>query len=256
MTPAAIPKQDTNHDICFLPTHTSATMSAAASSNDWTTVPPAHRRHWGAPAPAPAPAPAATRTFSFASAAAVLEPTGPMPPRAPAARVASTTAPPPRPTPGAWRSSRPAGAVADAAAKNKPVPDMHSLSEFPALGTAAALPVRSNAMTWSRTVAEAAALPDPVTVSAAPRAASTVVSRDTTADRHARLAAIGTRCYDDGPVDYDGPEEGGYNDEGFGPSGTPVVPPGDEDDEYEEATSGELNANIAQVRRAGDHSDW
>ena len=138
---------------------------------------------------------------------------------------------------------------------------MHSLSDFPALGSAAAaLPVRSNAMAWSRTVAEAAALPDPGEAKpAAPRAAaSTAVSRvaAATADRHARLAAIGTRCYDDGPLDYDGPEEGGYDEEGFGSSGTPVVPPGDEDDEYEEATGGELNANIAQIRRAGDHSDW
>ncbi len=109
-------------------------------------------------------------------------------------------------------------------------------------------------MTWSRTVAEAAALPDPgeAKPAAAPRAASTAVSWDAaaaaTAARRAHLAAIGTRCYDDGPVDYDGPEEGGYDDEGFGS--------GEEDNEYEEATGGELNANIAQVRRAGDHSDW
>ena len=47
------------------------------------------------------------------------------------------------------------------------------------------------------------------------------------------LSAIGTRCYDDGPEDYDGPEEG-----------------------EEEGEEGEFNANLTSDRRRGDKGVW
>jgi len=46
------------------------------------------------------------------------------------------------------------------------------------------------------------------------------------------LSAIGTRCYDDGPEDYDGPEEG------------------------EEGEESEFNANLTSDRRRGDKGVW
>ena len=45
------------------------------------------------------------------------------------------------------------------------------------------------------------------------------------------LSAIGTRCYDDGPEDYDGPEEG-------------------------EEEENEFNANLTSDRRRGDKGVW
>jgi hypothetical protein len=47
------------------------------------------------------------------------------------------------------------------------------------------------------------------------------------------LSAIGTRCYDDGPEDYDGPEEG-----------------------EEEEEESEFNANLTSDRRRGDKGVW
>jgi len=48
------------------------------------------------------------------------------------------------------------------------------------------------------------------------------------------LSAIGTRCYDDGPEDYDGPEE----------------------DEEEGEEESEFNANLTSDRRRGDKGVW
>ena len=109
-------------------------------------------------------------------------------------------------------------------------------------------------MSWSRTVAEAAARPDPAEV-VTPRAATatTTVSWDAAAAvtraRHARLAAIGTFT-----SDHEEETSGGYDHEdGFEEdAATPAADHAEDEDD----AAYELNANIAQVRRAGDHSDW
>lgn len=61
-----------------------------------------------------------------------------------------------------------------------------------------------------------------------------------------RRAQLGTRCYDNGPEDYNGPEE--FNDD---------------EDEYEEESevnededNGEFNAHLAETRRRGDKGIW
>jgi hypothetical protein len=67
--------------------------------------------------------------------------------------------------------------------------------------------------------------------------------------RRARLAAIGTRSFDDGPEDYDGPEE----DEGDGyvPAGT-----GTTDDWEEDASGNAMEEDQVATRRRGDKGVW
>lgn len=251
----------------------SAASAAATDDNDgsWTQVSRRGGGNWGPArqAPAPAPAPAGTRAFSFAAPATVAALDGApptMPPRAPSFRTPSAAAPPPpKGGGGAWSAARPAGAVAAAAAPK--TVDVKSMTDFPTLGGAAApRPMRKTttaaapATTWSQTIASATApapsLRTPATddldsnlsflrsrlPAAAPVAAAT--------QRRSRLANIGSRCFDDGPTDYTGPEEFD-DDDGAGSyheverrAGTPV------------AEEGEFNADLAVSRRAGDKSDW
>ncbi len=64
-----------------------------------------------------------------------------------------------------------------------------------------------------------------------------------------------TRCYDDGPEDYDGPEEGddalntGFMDEDDASEAEAEAEEGDEG-------NGEFNAELAAVRRRGDNGVW
>ena len=74
-----------------------------------------------------------------------------------------------------------------------------------------------------------------------------------------RLASIPTRCYDDGPDDYDPPEEDDLETDAYGcPTsyeyrGYDYERPDDREEDDEEE---EFNAQLAITRRAGDKSDW
>jgi hypothetical protein len=211
-------------------------MSAAATATDsWTTVTSSHRRThmpaWTLPtvrassAPIPAPA-SATRSFSFTTAAAALEETS-LPPRAPVRMPSLRSTGPPQPK---------FGRMAPA-----PALDITSQTQFPALGgggsgsslRAASTPTTTTTSSWS------SAVRDTPPSEAALAAEKPTPKAETPAEHRARLAAIGTRCFDDGPTDYDGPEEEDEYD-GF------------EGEEY----GTELNADLMSDRRAGDHSDW
>lgn len=65
-----------------------------------------------------------------------------------------------------------------------------------------------------------------------------------------RLATIPTRCYDDGPDDYDPPEE----TDGYGFSTSYEYR--DYEESAEADNSEEFNAHLAVDRRAGDKSNW
>ncbi len=69
-------------------------------------------------------------------------------------------------------------------------------------------------------------------------------SSSSAADR-SRLSRIGNRCFDDGPEDYDGPEEDELFEDG---EGMPAYEMG--------SAEAEFNAHLAVVRRSGDKSDW
>ena len=110
-------------------------------------------------------------------------------------------------------------------------------------------------MAWSRTVAARATEDKAPTVSSSRSGRlDEMEARLTSTQRithRSRLANIGTRCFDDGPMDYTGPEEfddddgaGSYREEAHRVD-TPTAP-----------NDGELNANLAVSRRAGDKSDW
>lgn len=214
-------------------------MSSTADS--WTHVSHANNRSAGA---APTLSAAGTRSLSIAS----------MPPRAPSSRILQTGPPPPK------SAARPAASAPKAV-------DIRSMSEFPSLGgnptAAAPAAQRPNAISWSSTVADMAVREAPTVTVATPQThprgsidADMAFLRSryrlpdaTATTRRSRLANIGTRCFDDGPVDYTGPEEfdddgaGSYHEEDHRVS-TPT------------ATEGELNADLAVSRRAGDKSDW
>jgi hypothetical protein len=106
-----------------------------------------------------------------------------------------------------------------------------SEKEYPSLGSAAPLP-KKTALNFAATAAAAAALPDP-------HAPAEEDFRNPEA--MARRSRIGNRCWDDGPLDYDGPEE----DE---------MPPYEEGDE--EDPDAEYNANTVSDRRRGDNGIW
>lgn len=236
------------------------TYSSAATATDadgsWTQVTGGRRSTasgWGTPS---VTAPATQRKpFSFASTetAAALDPTTATPAKKSA-------------TPGGnWASSRPGGAVSAAKAAIPRPLDIRSMSDFPTLGSSSAPPVgRSTAVSWSNTVASritpaedhpketftSSSATDEVDATLSflrnrrqPSATAAVTAA--APSRTSRLAAIGTRCFDDGPTDYDGPEE---DDDGAGSYHVP--------EEGEEHGEGELNADLAVTRRAGDKSDW
>ncbi len=130
-----------------------------------------------------------------------------------------------------------------------------SETSYPSLGggAAAAKPTTKPVMNYGRVVAERAAL-DKLEAEArelAAAAAATSSSFDwaptgLSLGAAKRRALIGTRCFDDGPEDYDGPEEDfGDNDVGNDSDYEDEAPP--EDD-----TAGEFNADLGATRRRGD----
>ena len=78
------------------------------------------------------------------------------------------------------------------------------------------------------------------------------------------LANIPNRCYDDGPEDYDPPEDEGDDYSGvqhnYGYSGRDEEnqenQENQEQQEQQDEENNEFNANLAVNRRAGDKSDW
>jgi len=108
-----------------------------------------------------------------------------------------------------------------------------SEKEYPSLGAKKAAPLpKKTALNFAATAAAAAALPDPH----APE-----VDDFRNPEAMARRSRIGNRCWDDGPLDYDGPEE----DE------MPPYEEGDEDD-----PDAEYNADTVSDRRRGDNGIW
>jgi hypothetical protein len=212
--------------------------ATSASDNTWTHV--ASRRRpeptgWGTPTTrTPAPVASTTRPgFSFSSAATVAALEGKTPAKKPAAAA-----------PAPWK----AAAAPPAAAKQ---PDLSSMRDFPTLGGGSAarptvVAAAPELPSWARTVKEMAARED-----AAEEEGPYLRRRPAMAappSHRSRLAMIGTRCFDDGPADYDAPEEdddgaGSYREER---AGTPAY----------DAEGDELNAELAVTRRAGDKSDW
>lgn len=68
-----------------------------------------------------------------------------------------------------------------------------------------------------------------------------------------RLAAIPTRCYDDGFDEAEPPEEEDCETDGYGYSANRGY---DYSEQAEEEESEEFNAHLAVSKRAGDNSDW
>jgi hypothetical protein len=136
-------------------------------------------------------------------------------------------------------------AAATAKAKYEEATRFDSLESYPALGGRLTTPVANRAMDYSRTVATMAQREAEQKAAAEIEAA---VIAERAALRHKRhmeqraamvLAPpryIGTRCFDDGPVDYDGPEED-EEDDGY-ESPPPTM------EEPEEADQGEFNAHL------------
>jgi hypothetical protein len=117
----------------------------------------------------------------------------------------------------------------DAAAKL----NFTSEKEYPSLGAKKTAPLpKKTALNFAATAAAAAALPDP-------HAPADEDFRNPEA--MVRRSRIGNRCWDDGPLDYDGPEE----DE---------MPPYEEGDE--EDPDAEYNADTVSDRRRGDNGIW
>ena len=67
-------------------------------------------------------------------------------------------------------------------------------------------------------------------------------------ERRNRLAAIGTRCFDDGPEDYDGPEED--EDDTYVPAGAGTT------DDWEDASGDRVEDDHVAIRRRGDKGVW
>jgi hypothetical protein len=222
----------------------SAASRTTATADGWTTV--ASRRSTEAPAARP--------TFGSGSR-----------PEAPAAFGSS------RPTFGrptqqlnhgtALRTERAAEATRTAAL------DFASTNAYPVLGAPAGRSRPSASAAFQRPAldfrgaAAAAAAREDATVSAsaaadayeeeyARRRRERLAAAEAERLRHARLAAIGTRCHDDGPEDYDGPEE---NDEDYVPAGTGTT------DDWADAAGGYEDGSgdsFSATRRRGDHGVW
>jgi hypothetical protein len=203
---------------------TTSNMARMTPDNEWTTV--GARRA----APAVEIGPAATRTWASASASAS---------SAPATRTWTSAA-------GAgqrdrrreeaeWTAhqAREKQAAEEKARKEAAAKlNFSSEKEYPSLGAKKVAPLpKKTALNFAATAAAAAALPAP----------EPAVDDFRNPEAMARRSRIGNRCWDDGPLDYDGPEE----DE---------MPPYEDDDE--ENPDAEYNAGIVSDRRRGDNGVW
>jgi hypothetical protein len=105
------------------------------------------------------------------------------------------------------RDERDRRAAADAEAKRKAaVCDLTSEKEYPSLGGGGATPAATKKpLAWGATVTAAAARPASVkTLTTEEKWMADYYARQEETNRRLRVAAA---CYDDGPEDYDGPEE-------------------------------------------------
>jgi hypothetical protein len=153
----------------------------------------------------------------------------------------------------AARKHREQQAKRAADAKEKAATAFHSEDAYPSLGgsTAGARAQTVKGMNYSKTVAEMAERE---------REAALLMEQERVAAQEAfdadefyargirRRAQIATRCYDDSPEDYNGPEE--FEDAE------------DEESDYEEFDvdesneDGEFNAHLAVTHRSGDKGVW
>jgi hypothetical protein len=215
-------------------------MSANPSSDGWTTVArTAPKRTWGSDATPPT-------TFGRPEAPAAFSSSRP-----------SHMRPGPRVDHGAaLRTERAAEATRTAAL------DFGSTNAYPTLGApAAGRPAARAAPAMDfRAVAAAAAAREDATVSATAAADAyaheyalrrqAAAAAEAERLRRSRLTAIGTRCHDDGPEDYDGPEE---NDEEYVPAGAGTT------DDWADASGGYMEEAVddhVAARRRGDHGVW
>lgn len=144
--------------------------------------------------------------------------------------------------------------------------DFASVNAYPTLGAPSGRPqgpqARAKPAMDFRGAAAAAAAREDATVSAtaaadayeeeyARRRRERLAAAEAERLRVARLAAIGTRCHDDGPEDYDGPEE---NDDDYVPAGTGTTDDwADTAGGYEDVSGGD---SYSATRRRGDHGVW
>jgi hypothetical protein len=210
----------------------------SASNNEWTTVASSQRRTWGAPSAAP------STTFSGSRRPQT---------EAPAAFARRTDArpAPPRVDHGAALRTERAAEATRAAALN-----FTSMDAYPALGGARAAPTstarpptldfRAAAATGAAATATAAA--DAYEEEYARRRRERLAAEEAERARRARLAAIGTRTFDDGPEDYDGPVED--EDDTYVPAGAGTT------DDWEDASGGVIEEDQVAVRRRGDKGVW
>jgi hypothetical protein len=126
-----------------------------------------------------------------------------------------------------------------------------SESSYPSLGGAAAKSTTWPTMNYGRVVADRVARDKMEDEERALAAAASANSNfdwmpsglSSAAAAQRRRCLIGTRCFDDGPEDYDGPDEDyGDND----------IVSDHEGEEKEEEDSGEFNADLGVRRRRGD----
>ena len=219
-------------------------MSAAAPSNtDWTTVASSQRRTWGSPSVAPTLS-AAPTAFSSGRRPQT---------EAPAAfsRRTDSRPAPPMSHGSALRTERSAEATRTAAL------NFTSMDAYPALGGAATsapalraptMDFRAAAATGAAATATAAA--DAYEVEYARRRQERLAAEAAERARRARLAAIGTRTFDDGPEDYDGPDEGEEED-AYVPAGAGTT------DDWEDASGGgAAEEDQVATRRRGDKGVW
>jgi hypothetical protein len=145
----------------------------------------------------------------------------------------------------AARTYRDQKAKRDVVAKEQSALAFASESAYPSLsGGGGTRAVHNTTMNFSKTVADMAERE---------REAAILMQRDEEevfdadefyASGIRRRAQLGTRCYDNGPSDYNGPEEiEDEYDEG-------------ENDVEDEENAGEFNAHLAAARRRGDNGIW
>lgn len=160
--------------------------------------------------------------------------------------------PPPPPSSTAASRERAAEATRVAAL------DFSSASAYPSLSStrAASAPTPAPTLNYRGAVVTteartATAAADAYEVEYARRRQERLAAEEAERVRRARLAAIGTRSFDDGPEDYDGPEEDEGEGDGYVPAGT-----GTTDDWEEDASGNAVEEDQIATRRRGDKGVW
>jgi hypothetical protein len=205
------------------------------NSNDWTTVRSGNRSStWGQPRQMPT-------AFSNGGGSRGMEDERAMHRRANAEAEAAVKA----------REARERREALEAArAKEKDATAFDSESAYPSLGAAASARPHASTLNFGRTVAAMAAREKAEEEARAAAAAASLEYAGSYNDIYVpsamtRRRFIGTRCFDDGPEDYDGPEEDFGDD-------VSVEDADDTEDAEEDNGTGEFNAELATTRRRGD----